>query len=177
MKVMVSTIVILLFLIVAGAGAVVYSGIYDVGASEPHWAPTRWVLETARLRSIRMHASGIVPPSNLNEENRVVAGTAHFHEDCSVCHAAPGGKAKDLADGMYPQPPSLKTATTHLSPREIFWIIKHGIKMSGMPSWGDHSDDELWNIVAFIQKLPDMTAKRYADLVKASATAGGMKMK
>jgi mono/diheme cytochrome c family protein len=58
------------------------------------------------------------------------------------------------------------------TPPELFWILKHGIKMTGMPSWGDHGDDELWAVVAFLQKLPSMTKEDYAKLVIASLAQG-----
>jgi hypothetical protein len=54
----------------------------------------------------------------------------------------------------------------------LFWIVKHGIKMTGMPSWGNHSDDELWTTVAFLEKLPGMTEQDYAKLAAASRAQG-----
>lgn len=164
-------------LVVAGVAGFLYSGLYNVAASEHHWPVTYWVLDTARVRSIKMHAAGISVPDNLNDHARVVAGTAHFKEDCATCHSAPGVEANDLAEGMYPKPPSLKKVAERFTPGELFWILKNGIKMSGMPSWGDHSDDELWNAVAFLEQLPSMTPGQYSELIKASDAAGGMKMR
>jgi hypothetical protein len=59
------------------------------------------------------------------------------------------------------------------TPAELFWILKHGIKMTGMPSWGDHSDGELWATGAFIEKLPGMTEQDYARLVMEDVAHGG----
>ena len=63
------------------------------------------------------------------------------------------------------------TASSY-SDGELFWILKHGIKMAGMPAWADHSDDELWATVAFLRKLPGMTEPDYARLVMQSMQGG-----
>src|SRR5437764_12936039 len=163
--------VVVLFAL-AGAG-LIYSGAYYVGADQPHWSVTSWLLNVARDRSIRTHASGIAVPAGLDDPARIVAGVSHYAEHCAVCHGAPGVEWGDVAEGLYPRPPNLANAPRFYTPGELFWIIKHGIRMTGMPSWGDHSDDELWATVAFIQKLPGMTDQDYAKLVEASRAQGG----
>ena len=79
----------------------------------------------------------------------------------------------DLAEGLYPRPPNLAEAARAYTPAELFWIIQHGIRMTAMPSWGDHSDDELWAPVAFIEKLPGIADQEYAKLVASSRAQGG----
>lgn len=170
------TTMVLVGLAFASVIAVGYSGVYNVAASAHHWPVTYWALDKVRLQSIKFHAGSANEPNNLKDHARLVAGAAHFNEDCVICHAAPGVKAKDLAEGMYPKPPSLKKAAVHFTPGQLFWILKNGVKMSGMPSWADHSDDELWNAVAFLEQLPAMTPEQYAALVKDAEAAGGMKM-
>jgi mono/diheme cytochrome c family protein len=167
---------ILLMLAVAGFAGITWSGVISVAATEPHWPVTYWLMETTRNRSIQVHAAGIVPPANLSEQSRIVGGTAHFVEHCSGCHSAPGVPADDLAEGMYPQPPVLTDAARQWTPGELFWILKNGIKMSGMPAWTGHGDAALWDIVAFLEKLPTLSEKDYADLVMASMHAGGHHM-
>jgi mono/diheme cytochrome c family protein len=167
--------IVVLAAVVAG-GAVIYSGIYDVSASTPHWSPTLWALETARVRSIKTHAHGIVPPADLDKLERVVDGALHYSEHCANCHAAPGIEADDMAEGMYPKPPLLTDVSKRFAPDELFWILKNGIKMTGMPSWGDHSDDDLWSAVAFLEKLPGMTPDDYRKLKTAAEAAGGHHM-
>jgi mono/diheme cytochrome c family protein len=171
-----ATIATCVAVLVSGSAAVVYSGAYNVAATDAHWSATHWVFETARMRSIKARAAGIVPPSDLDNEARIVAGTSHFAEHCAMCHSAPGVEAQDLAEGMYPKPPTLTEAARRYTPGELFWILKNGIKMTGMPSWRDHGDDDLWNTVAFMQKLPGMTAQDYGKLVMASMAAGGHRM-
>jgi len=63
---------------------------------------------------------------------------------------------------MRPQPPDLSEAAAEWTPQEIFWIVKHGVKMTGMPAFGpSHGDDTLWNVAAFVKQLPAMTPERY----------------
>lgn len=155
-----------------GGIAFVYFGIYDVGADEPHWSVTYRIMETARARSIKAHAANIVVPANLGDQNRILAGAVHFATHCAICHSAPGVQAGDLAEGMYPKPPELTHVPNMWAPGELFWIVKHGIKMSGMPSWGDHGDDQLWNSVAFMQKLPDLRPNDYKKLLETAKVRG-----
>jgi mono/diheme cytochrome c family protein len=83
---------------------------------------------------------------------------------CTGCHLAPGMRESELRAGLYPKPPVL--ANEHVDPRHAFWIIKHGIKFTGMPAWGaTHDDDTIWSIVAFVHKLPGMTPAQYKDIV------------
>lgn len=176
MRKIIGTFIVLAVLVVLGGAAFIYSGAYDIAATSPHWPITYWVLQTVRDRSIEANAAGIAPPADLGSQARVVAGTSHFSEHCAECHSAPGVKAEDMADGMYPKPPVLTDVSKRYTPGELFWILKHGIKMSAMPSWADHGDDQLWNAVAFLEKLPGMTPEQYGKLVVAAKAAGGHNM-
>jgi mono/diheme cytochrome c family protein len=85
---------------------------------------------------------------------------------CVDCHLAPGAKQSEMREGLYPQPPDL-TQHVDASPAEMFWVIKHGIKMSAMPAWGKtHDDGSIWGLVAFVQKLPELTPDQYRGLVR-----------
>jgi mono/diheme cytochrome c family protein len=151
----------------------IYAGLYDVAATEPHSRVTSWLLETARTRSIKAHAAGIQAPPGLDDPAKVIIGVEHYAAHCAVCHGAPGVPNGDIAHGLYPQPPNLSEAAKRYSPGELFWILKNGIKMSGMPAWSDHSDAELWSTVAFLKRLPGMSEQDYAKLVVASMAHGG----
>ena len=164
------TAAIVLLVLAAAAAAFVYSGSYDVAADEPHWPITERLMATLRERSIATRARELVPP-DLSDEKRVAAGAGQYAEMCETCHLAPGIADTELRKGLYPQPPEL--ARERLDPREAFWIIKHGIKMTGMPAWGPtHDDETLWNVVAFLRKLPEMDEKRYRELVGNSHEHG-----
>jgi len=156
------------------AGVVyVYGGFFDVAASTRHGALTSWLIETARMRSIATHARNIQPPSGLDHPDQVLTGTEHFAAHCAMCHGAPGVPKGDIAQGMYPPPPDLVHAAGRYHDAELFWIIRHGIKMTGMPAWADHSDDEIWTIVAFLKNLGSgMTEQQYVELIRATMTQG-----
>ncbi|MBN8901390.1 MAG: cytochrome c [Rhodospirillales bacterium] len=156
-----------------GAAAFLYSGIYNVAATDPHWPATHWLMETARMRSIQAHAADIAVPANLSDEARIINGTEHFAAHCASCHSAPGVPRGESAEGMYPKPPALSDATKRYSDAQLFWILKNGIKMSGMPSWADHGNEELWDVVAFLRKLDGMTSEQYGGLVMKTIMRGG----
>jgi mono/diheme cytochrome c family protein len=148
----------------------VYSGAFDVAADTPHAALVYAAMETVRDRSIAVRIKGIqVPP--LDDPKLVADGAKHYAEMCVDCHLAPGAKESEIREGLYPQPPNL-TEHIHASRAEMFWVIKHGIKMSAMPAWGKtHDDESIWGIVAFLQKLPELTPDQYEALVSANGEA------
>lgn len=158
-------------LAMAGLGAI-YSGVYNIGADAPHWGITARLFETARVRSVRAHAEGIPVPGGLESERRILSGVEHFAAHCAVCHGAPGVPQGDIAHGLYPRPPDLTGSPARFSKAELFWIIRHGIKMTGMPAWADHSDEEIWSLVAFIDRLPGMTPDAYGKLIMATMGRG-----
>jgi mono/diheme cytochrome c family protein len=172
MRTVVATLATAILVVVVCGSAFIYSGAYYI-ADRPHWAITSWLFEQARTRSIRLHARDIAVPSGLDEQTAILAGVTHFAEHCVACHGAPGVERGDIAEGLSPRPPNLADAAGFYSPGELFWIVKHGIRMTGMPAWRDHSDDELWATVALIEKLPRMTEQDYAKLVAASQAQGG----
>ncbi|MDR5880514.1 MULTISPECIES: cytochrome c [unclassified Caballeronia] len=146
-----------------GATAFVLSGNYNMGADAPHWPLTYKILQTLRMRSIDAHSKDIVPP-NLNSPDLILKGAGQYAAMCVTCHLAPGVKDSELAPGLYPQPPEL--AKSQLDPRSAFWVIKHGLKMSAMPAWGKtHDDETIWSMVAFVNKLPSMSAQEYKEMV------------
>ena len=122
---------------------------------------------------LKAHAAGIQVPTGLDDPNELQIGVEHFAAHCAICHGVPGVPKGDIAHGLYPQPPDLAYSSSHYTPAELFWIVKHGIKMTGMPAWSDHGDEELWATVAFLQKLPGMSEQDYAKLVMASMAQGG----
>jgi mono/diheme cytochrome c family protein len=156
--------------VVLGGFTLIYSGVYNVAATEPHWGLTHWVVGLVKLRSIKAHAAGISAPSNLSDDSDVAEGIEHFAAHCVICHGAPGVPSADFVRRLYPTPPDLTGVSETYGPGELFWIVKNGIRATGMPAWNDHSDGELWAIVAFLRKLPDLSAQRYASLLTVSTT-------
>ncbi|MCR6631319.1 MAG: cytochrome c [Magnetospirillum sp.] len=157
---------------VVGTGLVVGTGAFDVSASTPHWDVTTKFLRMVRDRSIAVRSAEVIPPGNLEDRSQLVEGVVHFQSHCAVCHGAPGVEPSEIAQGMYPPPPDLGRTAVERGPAEVFWIVKNGIKMSGMPAWGGHGDERLWPVVALTSKLPSMNAAAYAELVAEANRAG-----
>lgn len=154
---------------ILAAVAAVYSGVYNVAADSPHWRLTTWLMQTVRERSVEARAHDIDVPK-LDEPLLVSRGARDYEQMCVGCHLAPGVRESALRQGLYPRPPEL---SHEMDPRSTFWIIKHGIKMTGMPAWGSsHDDKAIWSLVAFVNHLPKMNAQQYRDLV-AQAGADG----
>ena len=157
----------LLALVAGGAGAFIWSGAYNIAADEPHWQLTERLLETVRERSIEARLAGIAVPE-LGDEALIRAGAGNYDAMCADCHLEPGEDRTELSAGLYPAPPNLVREGVH-DPAEAFWIIKHGIKMTGMPAWGKSMDDKsIWGMVAFLRQMPGMTEARYDALVESS---------
>ena len=150
--------------VVLGLYAYMYLGMYNMGADSPHWRMTVSMLTMMRERSIEMHAAEVVVPSNLDDPAVILKGAGQYAAMCTGCHLAPGIADSEIRPGLYPRPPNL--SKVRVDPREAFWVIKHGIKMSAMPAWGfSHDDATIWTMVAFLRKLPGMTPTEYRDIV------------
>jgi mono/diheme cytochrome c family protein len=150
----------------------IYSGVYNVAATQPHWSLTHWIVGLVKLRSIKAHAAGISAQSNLGDDSEVAEGIEHFAAHCVICHGAPGVPSVDFVRRLYPRPPDLTSVSGTYGPGELFGIVKNGIRATGVQAWRDHSDDELWAIVAFLRKLPALSAQGYASLLTVSTTGG-----
>lgn len=161
------------FLVAMG---VIFSGTVNMGADRPHWPATRKLIEIQREQSIAAHAKGIETPA-LDDPRLIAEGAEHYAPMCSGCHLAPGMEDTEIRKGLYPRPPNLADAR-HASGQgdavraaaRQFWIIKHGIKMTAMPAWGTtHDDQSIWALVAFVRKLPDLSAGQYKTMTSAAA--------
>jgi mono/diheme cytochrome c family protein len=162
-------LVVFLLLAMAGGAAFIWSGIYNIAANDPHWEITFELLEVVRDRSIANHSKGIAAPP-LEDPKLRKAGFREFDEMCRQCHGAPGLSGSSFAMGMYPSPPNLASASLHeeLKDAELFWIVRNGLKMTGMPSFGaTHDDDELWAVVAFVKHLYEMKPADYKAMAEA----------
>jgi mono/diheme cytochrome c family protein len=154
-----------LCMLIAIGAIIVHAGVYNIAADTPHSRPVIWLVETVRRQSIATRARDVVVPNDLDDPKRIAAGAAEYEEMCSGCHLAPGMKKTEISQGLYPRPPELSHGS-HLTPSEEFWVMKHGIKMTGMAAWGKtHDDALLWDVVAFLRKLPKLDAEQYRTLV------------
>ncbi|MCX7049743.1 MAG: cytochrome c [Candidatus Sumerlaeota bacterium] len=152
---------------VAGFLGFIFSGIYNVAATAPHSGFVEWVLSTTSDNSVRVRAKKIKAPADLASADRLDGGFRHYHVMCLTCHGAPGVPRSAIGNGLNPLPPDLIESAKEQSPAEIFWIVKSGIKMTGMPAFGPNRDeDRLWDIVAFVMQFPKMTPAQYKEMVK-----------
>jgi mono/diheme cytochrome c family protein len=149
-----------LLAILGGIGAAVFffGGFFSVAANHPDPDIVNWALVHVREASIARHATDR-PPRSLDDPALVRAGaSAYSQRGCINCHGGPGAKPGKFSEGLNP-PPNLKKAVNDLQPQELFWVIKNGIKMTGMPSFGASGvpDQEIWTIVAFLKKLQSVS--------------------
>ena len=172
MRTALATVLAAVLLTVVAGAAFIYSGAFNVAASDPHSSVVHWVMEKTRMRSIQVAAADHKAPAGYDEETKVAGAVGHFSEHCAACHGGPGTKRAIWAEGMYPLPPNLKEASSRYTGGELFWILKNGIKMSGMPAMASDGDEMLWSTVAFLEKLPAMTDEQYNDLWMMSQMAG-----
>jgi len=175
MRIFFWTIITVFLLAVVGGLFFIFSGKYDVAATSEDPAILRWILQTTREESIELRADAIVPPADavLNDPETIRDGFEHYEEMCVVCHGAPGVDAGEAREGLNPEPPLLVDQDEDLTPGEAFWVVKNGIKMTGMPAWGPtHSDDRIWAIVAFVKKLPGLSAADYRAMQQALGDSG-----
>ena len=168
------TVIAVLVILAAGAGAFAYSGLYDIGADAPHTKPVSSIMQIVRDRSIQRRSKDITLP-NLEDPQLILKGAGQYAAMCTGCHLKPGMKDSEIRPGLYPQPPNL--SQVQVEPTVAFWVIKHGIKMSAMPAWGgSHDDATIWSMVAFLQKLPDMSPAQYKDMVAKAPPDDDMNM-
>ncbi|HET7879912.1 MAG TPA: cytochrome c [Acetobacteraceae bacterium] len=160
----------LAIIVVIGAAVFFFGGFYSVAATEQDPGPVAWVLVHVRTASIREHAND-KPPGSLEDPALIHAGAKAFAtRGCVACHGGPGAPWQKFSEGLNPSPPDLKEVAPELQAGEIFWVVKNGIRMTGMPSFGATGvpDQEIWSIAAFVKKLPTVSEADY----KAWSTAG-----
>jgi mono/diheme cytochrome c family protein len=135
------------------------------------------VIETiapkVRDRSIARHGSEVVAPP-ASDAMAASRGLSHYSENCLVCHGAPGVKPAEFQQGMNPMPPAAEgPGMQKYTDAELFWIVKNGVRMSGMPAFGgNHSDAEIADIVAFVRHIPQLTPDEQKLLTVAAGGPG-----
>ncbi len=137
---------------VLAAVLVGWFGFYNVSAKDKHWEITNKVMEFVRERSIEVRTDDIVVPKNLTDKKMITKGAKNYDAMCAQCHLSPVKQPTELSQGLYPEPPVFHE-NIHAShdPKSMFWIIKNGIKLTGMPAWGDfHTEQQMWQMVAFL---------------------------
>lgn len=145
----------------------IYSGLFNVAADNPHWGLTHQLIESVRDHSIKAAARSVNALPALDNPQLIAMGAQEYDEMCTGCHLAPGMEETEMRAGLYPKPPNFSKEPLDLKPAETFWVIKHGLKMTGMPAWGlTHDDQRLWSMVAIVRKLPQLSQSQYQALIK-----------
>ena len=159
---------VLIIAMLAGASLFIYWGVYNVSALQQHTRPVFWLLDIAMRRSIHERAEEIrVPP--LSDPALIERGFYHFREKCVQCHGAPGIAQDAIGKGLTPLPANLVETAREWTAAEIYWTVKQGVKMTGMPAWKfTYEEEDLWAIVAFIkQLLPKLSPEEYRAMDRA----------
>ena len=140
--------------IVAG-GVFFFGGFYDVSAVNGGDQAVEWAVRNVREASVHRQAKAPPQPAWFGKPETVKAGAQEFAEEgCANCHGAPGVKPEKFARGMDPDPPDLGRVGRKADPAAIFWVVKHGIRMTGMPGFGDHvKDEDIWKLTAFVKQM------------------------
>jgi mono/diheme cytochrome c family protein len=156
-----STLLAVATLLSIGAFSI-FSGAYSVAATNPHGRMTRWILSTAAAQSIRMHAKKDKGLDLPDDDASLRNGYSAYESKCVPCHGAPGVSPDWMGKGMHPRPPDLRQSASVRKPEEIYWVIKNGIKDSGMPALGpSHDDRDIRELTAFVVRLGHMSASDY----------------
>ena len=160
-----------LVFVAGAAGIALYAGVYDISATDQHLAPTYWLLDTGMRRSVRQRAAHIAVP-DLEQPGQIERGFALYRQHCVQCHGAPGVSPERFALGMTPVPANLVYTAREWSPAMVFWVVKEGIKMTGMPAWKYRlGEADIWAIVSFMRELPKLSPEGYRSLKAAPVSA------
>ncbi|HYC37991.1 MAG TPA: c-type cytochrome [Usitatibacter sp.] len=156
------------FLLTLAGTAVVGLGLYDISATDQHLRPTYRLLRTAMERSVERRAKDIAAP-HLDAPAQIERGFVLFREHCVQCHGAPGVAPEPFAMALRPLATPLARSGRERSPQFIYWVVKHGIKMTGMPAWEFRfAEADLWSVVAFVKHLPSLSPSQYGRLTGAT---------
>ena len=111
------------------------------------------------------------PP--LNDPQLAIKGAGAYETNCRVCHGSPAQPSPRVAQRMTPPPPYLPDVLSLWEDRELYYIVRHGIKLTGMPAWPSQGrDDEVWAMVAFLRTLPNLSAEQYRGLAAGETGCG-----
>ena len=149
-------VVLTLALLLISALTIAKLGLVPVNADGTHSRLEAKIMPRILHASIAKHATGEANPLLLNEDN-LKAGVGTYKALCVRCHSTPTGNPSTYGQSFYPPAPQLSGGVQGYSDSELFWTIKHGIRNTGMPAWGNIiSDDEIWQIVGLLRNSQDL---------------------
>jgi cytochrome c553 len=155
-------------LVLAGF-AVAWSGVIHIGASTGHAAITDWFLHWAMRNTVRTYAA-LTVETPAADPSGLVSAAGHYAGNCAVCHGAPGEPPSPQMQAATPPAPDLAITAPSYTDAELFWIVKHGVKLTGMPAWPAlEREDEIRRMTAFVRRLPEMSEQEYRVLAYGPA--------
>jgi mono/diheme cytochrome c family protein len=167
------TIILVIVFLLLGIGAALAAMILHDGLSAAA-TPTRleaFLARSARHLAIPAHARELRNPMTATPENLRDA-RLHFADHCATCHANDGSGDSEIGPGLYPKPPDLRQGHTQkLSDGELYWIMQNGVRFTGMPSFAEHSHEDLWKLVLFVRHLPQLTPPERAEMERNNPKA------
>jgi mono/diheme cytochrome c family protein len=154
-KILLGAVLTLAFLLLSGL-AVTRLGLMPVSADGTHSRLEARIMPTVLHASIVRHASGETNPVTLNEDN-LKAGVGTYKAMCARCHSTPANGPSVYGQSFYPPAPQLPEGMAQYTDSQLFWLVKHGIRNTGMPAWGGMlSDEEIWQIVSLLKNSQDL---------------------
>ena len=141
-------------------------GRYDVSATKPHPTIVNMIFHSITERSIQRNSASLEVPYDTNDKNMYVKGFKEYEEMCVQCHGAPGVEPSPTGKGLFPPAPRFPEEELYeYSLKDIFWVTKNGVKMTGMPAYGPtHEDETIWAIAIFLDKSRNLSEVEYKEL-------------
>lgn len=166
------TVVLVVVFFALGLVAFAYSGAPNVAASHDYLPGVKWFFDTTSTNSIKAHAQQAVERGEITEPAEVTdamlrKGASEYQAMCVPCHGTPGGSRGEFGRAMKPEPPDLAHTAREMQLREVYWVVHHGIRHTGMPAFGTtHSNEDVWAIATFVERFDEMTSEEYEQWMK-----------
>ena len=147
------------------AALLIMSGIaFNTSAASPHSRLLAWAVHKTMIHSVKRRAAKL-PPLPPSTPAAILSGAAEYERHCITCHGGPGVPRAAWVSAMLPTPPFLLDTSAHWSPEELYELVHDGVKMTGMPAWGEiEPDGKITDIVAFLEAMPAITPHRFAKI-------------
>lgn len=141
-----------------------WSGLFQIAASSGHWAITEWFLHWTMQNSVRTYST-FQSPEEVRDDTAMISAAGHYRQACQMCHGAPGVPYSPVMHQATPHAPNLQKAVPEYDDDELFWIVRHGVKYTGMPAWAaDNRPDEVRRMVGFLRAMPNLNDEQYQRL-------------
>ncbi len=143
-----------------------FLGLYNISATKPHLGIANTVFHMIAERSIQRNSASLEIPYDVDDEDIYVEGFKEYEQMCVKCHGAPGVEPSPTGKGLFPKPPRFPgEGFDEYSLKDIFWVTKNGVKMTGMPAYGStHEDETIWAVAIFLDRSRDLSEAEYKKL-------------